>query len=142
MARESILSDGHSASSSVVHYAAFCTTARLQFRLRIRQPGCHGSQWSDRNVPIIKGISVLFLTGVERLFHTRLKQHKGDSELNAAISLLLPKDKKCTLLHNSAFICALNLNGKHGQCSSTTEVAASITISCISPIRGHLEGEW
>lgn len=49
------------ASPPVVHYAAFCTTARLQFRLQICQPGCHGSQWSDRNVPITEDISVLFL---------------------------------------------------------------------------------
>lgn len=57
------LSDGYSASPPVVHYAAFCTTARLQFRLQICQPGCHGSQWSDRNVPITKDISVLFQHG-------------------------------------------------------------------------------
>lgn len=30
---------------------------------------------------------------VEHLFQIHLEQHKGDSKLNAAISLLLPKDK-------------------------------------------------
>lgn len=56
-------SDGYSASPPVVHYAAFSTTANAQFRLQICQPRCHGSQWSDRNVPITKDVSVLFSRG-------------------------------------------------------------------------------
>lgn len=71
------VSDGHSASPSVVHYAAFCTTARLQFRLQICQLGCHGSQWSDRNVPIIKDISVLFSHGQNIFSKFVLSNTKG-----------------------------------------------------------------
>lgn len=84
--------DEYSASPAVVHYAAFCSTVRLRFRLQICQPGCHGSQWSDKDVPITKDISVLFSRGKKHLFQIHLEQHK-DSELNAAISLFLPKDK-------------------------------------------------
>lgn len=83
--------DGYSASPPVVHYAAFCSTARLQYRLQICQPGCHGAQWSDRNVPIIKDISVFVLAPRNIFFKSVLSYTKGDPELNAANIFVAPQ---------------------------------------------------
>lgn len=86
-------SDGYSASPPVVHYAAYCSTARLQLRLQICQPGCHGSQWSDRNVPITKDISVLFLERQNIFFKSILSNTKGILCWMQQYICCLPKDK-------------------------------------------------
>lgn len=110
-----LVSDRYSASPLVVHYAAFCSTGRLEFTLQICQPAVTAHNGETETSPLPRTFQLrsctqnIFFKSILSNTHTK-KRGGGDSEPGS--SKYLCRFPKINSVASIIYLTSLNPNGK------------------------------